>query len=58
MIYRQFEFTYAGEKPEEVLMSVTAHPRYGVPVKVRRRQAAAGQPQAAAGGSEPVVLSV
>lgn len=58
MIYRQFEFSYAGEKPEEVLMSVTAHPKYGVPVRVRRRQAA-GQPQAAARlVSEPVVLSV
>lgn len=38
MIYRQFEFEFAGEKPEEVLMSVTAHPKYGVPLRVRRRR--------------------
>jgi cytochrome P450 len=47
MIYRQFEFKYAGEKPEEVLMSVTAHPKYGVPVRVRRRQAEQQQLSAA-----------
>lgn len=47
MIYRHFVFEYAGDKPEEVLMSVTAHPKYGVPVRVRRRQASQ-QPSAAA----------
>eukprot|EP00775_Hariotina_reticulata_P011447 gene11447-11593_t len=40
MIYRQFEFEYAGVKPEEVMMKVTAHPRFGVPLKVRWRQGA------------------
>jgi len=40
MIYRQFEFEYAGRKPEEVVMKVTAHPRYGVPLRVRWRQGA------------------
>ncbi len=47
MIYRHFEFEYAGEKPEEVLMSVTAHPKYGVQVRVRRRQVVQQQGSAA-----------
>jgi cytochrome P450 len=55
MIYRQFEFEYAGEKPEEVLMSVTAHPKYGVPLRVRRRKAAATQ-QPAAAEAAPVAV--
>lgn len=38
MMYRHFEFEYAGDKPEEVLMSVTAHPKYGVPLRLRRRE--------------------
>jgi cytochrome P450 len=40
MIYRQFEFEYAGTKPEEVMMKVTAHPRFGVPLRVRWRDGA------------------
>jgi hypothetical protein len=38
MAYRQFEFEYAGSRPEQVMMSITAHPRWGVPMRVRRRQ--------------------
>lgn len=38
MILKHFEFEYAGKKPEEVMMSVTAHPKYGVPLRVKRRQ--------------------
>lgn len=44
---RKFEFEYAGTMPEEVLMSVTAHPKYGVPLCVKRRQERQQQQQAA-----------
>jgi cytochrome P450 len=37
MLYAKFELEYAGDKPEEVLMSVTAHPKFGVPVRVKAR---------------------
>jgi hypothetical protein len=46
---RKFEFEYAGDKPEEVLMSVTAHPKFGVPLRVKHRQPAAAAAAAAAG---------
>eukprot|EP00879_Flechtneria_rotunda_P002371 GHRR01002566.1.p1 GENE.GHRR01002566.1~~GHRR01002566.1.p1 ORF type:complete len:637 (+),score=222.18 GHRR01002566.1:182-2092(+) len=39
MLFRQFKFEYAGQRPEEVLMSVTAHPKYGVPLSVKWREA-------------------
>lgn len=57
MIYRHFEFEYAGEKPEEVLMSVTAHPKYGVPLRVRRRPAAAQQQQSPASATAAQLAS-
>lgn len=53
MIYRNFEFEYAGDKPEEVLMSVAAHPKYGVPLRVRRRKVV--QQEAS---TEPAVAAV
>lgn len=37
MLYSSFEFEYAGSGPESVMMSITAHPKYGVPVRVRRK---------------------
>lgn len=40
MVLRKFSFEYAGAKPEEVMMSVTAHPKFGVALKVKRRQGA------------------
>ncbi|WIA09641.1 hypothetical protein OEZ85_009029 [Tetradesmus obliquus] len=52
MMLQKFEFEYAGDKPEEVLMSVTAHPKFGVPLRVRRRaQPAAAAAAAAAAGA-------
>ncbi|KAF8073217.1 Cyp4v2 [Scenedesmus sp. PABB004] len=35
VLLRRFTFEFAGEGPEEVMMSVTAHPRHGVPLRVR-----------------------
>ncbi|WIA29722.1 hypothetical protein OEZ86_012202 [Tetradesmus obliquus] len=49
MMLQKFEFEYAGDKPEEVLMSVTAHPKFGVPLRVRRRAQPAAAGAAAAG---------
>jgi hypothetical protein len=47
---RKFEFKYAGDKPEEVLMSVTAHPKFGVPLRVKHRQLATAAADGAAAG--------
>lgn len=38
MLYRAFEFECASTQPEKVLISVTAHPANGVPLRVRRRR--------------------
>lgn len=39
MVYGRFTLERAMAGPEEVLMSVTAHPKHGVPVRVARRGA-------------------
>jgi cytochrome P450 len=39
MLYAQFDVEYVGQG-EKVMMSVTAHPKFGVPVQVTRRQQA------------------
>ena len=39
MVYGRFKLERARQGPEEVLMSVTAHPKHGVPVRVTRRAA-------------------
>jgi hypothetical protein len=37
MVYSRFKLEYAGRGPEEMLVSVTVHPKGGVPVRVTRR---------------------
>lgn len=49
MVLREFQFEYAGEKPEEVMMSVTAHPKFGVPLRVKRRRGVVSSDKAVAG---------
>jgi cytochrome P450 len=41
MVLREFSFEYARQGQEEVQLSITNHPKYGVPMRVRRRGAAA-----------------
>ena len=38
MVFARFDLEYARSEPEGLLFSVTAHPRSGVPVRVRRRR--------------------
>ncbi|GBF92932.1 cytochrome P450 [Raphidocelis subcapitata] len=38
MVYRRFSLRYALEGREEVMFSVTAHPKNGLPVRVERRR--------------------
>ncbi len=37
MVYHRFRLEYAGKGEEQVMFSVTAHPKQGVPVRVVRR---------------------
>ncbi|KAI8475326.1 MAG: cytochrome P450 [Monoraphidium minutum] len=39
MVYHRYRLVRARDAPEEVLFSVTAHPKHGVPVRVLRRGA-------------------
>jgi cytochrome P450 len=41
MVLREFTFEYARLGQEEVQLSITNHPKHGVPMRVRRRAAAA-----------------
>jgi len=64
MLYSKFELEFVGERPEEVMMSVTAHPKFGVPVRVRARHQPQQQQQrdgaevAAAGAAAAATASV